>query len=134
MTRWTEAARERRKIYDTAITHIPETEALNFVELFSSLTGDGSLVKAGERRLYDGKLYRANVDLWDTAQNTPAAAPSLWVEIKNPGSEYPDWIQPAGGHDAYKIGDKVTHKGSQWISNAASNVWEPGVHGWDKVT
>lgn len=27
-------------------------------------------------------------------------------------------------------GDKVTHNGGHWISDADSNIWEPGVYGW----
>jgi hypothetical protein len=40
------------------------------------------------------------------------------------------WVQPTGAHDAYNIGDRVTHNGQTWESTAASNVWAPGVFGW----
>ena len=36
----------------------------------------------------------------------------------------------AGAHDAYNIGDKVTHNGKTWVSDVDNNVWEPGVYGW----
>lgn len=45
--------------------------------------------------------------------------------------EYPEWVQPTGAHDAYSIGDKVTHNGKTWESTIANNVWEPGVYGWE---
>lgn len=45
--------------------------------------------------------------------------------------EYPEWVQPTGAHDAYSIGDKVTHNGKQWVSTVDNNVWEPGVYGWE---
>ena len=32
-----------------------------------------------------------------------------------------------------KKGDKVTHNGLRWISEADSNVWEPGVYGWTNI-
>jgi hypothetical protein len=43
---------------------------------------------------------------------------------------YPAWIQPTGGHDAYPLGARVSHNGSNWESTYANNVWEPGVFGW----
>lgn len=43
---------------------------------------------------------------------------------------YPAWSQPAGGHDAYALGDQVTHNAQVWTSTVAANVWEPGVYGW----
>lgn len=55
--------------------------------------------------------------------------PALWVRTST--EEWPEWIQPIGAADAYKIGDKVSHNGAHWISNINGNVWEPGVYGWD---
>lgn len=31
-------------------------------------------------------------------------------------------------------GDKVSHGGGKWVSTVASNVWEPGVYGWEAYT
>ncbi len=47
--------------------------------------------------------------------------------------EFPEWSQPLGAHDAYNLGDKVSHNGKKWVSTAANNVWEPGVYGWEEV-
>lgn len=46
-----------------------------------------------------------------------------------------EWKQPTGAHDAYKKGDRVTHKGETWESTVDANVWEPGVVAglWVKV-
>lgn len=44
------------------------------------------------------------------------------------------WVQPSGVHDAYSVGDRVTHNGKTWESTTDGNVWEPGVYGWDDVT
>ena len=46
---------------------------------------------------------------------------------------YPPWVQPTGAHDAYNLGDKVSHNGSNWESTVAANVWEPGVFGWTQL-
>lgn len=50
-----------------------------------------------------------------------------------PSDEYPEWKQPAGAHDAYAQGAKVSHKGKKWTSDVGGNVWEPGVYGWTEV-
>ena len=61
---------------------------------------------------------------------TPDATPALWVVVSI--DEYPEWAQPAGAHDAYAKGSKVTHNGKKWISSYDANVWEPGVYGWEE--
>ena len=50
-------------------------------ELFSGLKQDGSLIKVGTRINWNGTLKRAAVDLWDTTENTPDNAPTLWEDI-----------------------------------------------------
>ena len=44
-----------------------------------------------------------------------------------------EWAQPTGAHDAYPLDWTVTHGGKTWVSRLMSNVWEPGVTGWDEV-
>lgn len=44
------------------------------------------------------------------------------------------WVQPAGAHDAYALGTLVSHQGTQWRSQIAGNVWQPGVSGWADAT
>jgi hypothetical protein len=51
------------------------------VELYPVLKGGGALVSAGTRINWKGSLKRAAVDLWDTAENTPEAAPTLWEDV-----------------------------------------------------
>ena len=50
-------------------------------EMFDELTGEGALIKVGTRINWHGALKRASVDLWDTEQNTPDAAPTLWEDV-----------------------------------------------------
>lgn len=82
---------------------------------------------------YEGKLYRCNQAHTSQADWTPPSAASLWKEIGDPRAEFPEWSQPFGAHDAYNLGDKVSHNGKKWVSTAANNVWEPGVYGWEEV-
>ena len=67
--------------------------------------------------------------VWEnlTASNVWEPGVSGW---RDPLNEWPAWVQPAGAHDAYQVGAKVTHAGNRWISTAANNVWAPGVFGW----
>ena len=89
--------------------------------------------KAGDIVQDEGQLYRSIHDVKDAGQNTkPSATPSMWTRIGTPLEEFPEWIQPIGAHDAYDQGAKVTHNGKRWVSSAASNVWEPGVYGWEE--
>lgn len=50
-------------------------------ELFGKLKEDGSLVKNGTRINWKGVLKKAAVDLWDTPENNPDNAPTLWADI-----------------------------------------------------
>lgn len=49
--------------------------------------------------------------------------------------EYPEYKQPLGSHDAYKIGDKVTFNGKRYVSLIDGNNWSPSVYpqGWEEV-
>lgn len=50
-------------------------------ELFSEMQYTGSLIKAGTRINWNGDLKRAAVDLWDTKENNPDNAPTLWEDV-----------------------------------------------------
>ena len=94
----------------------------------------GGLIPARSVRRFEGKLYRANVDCWDRADNWPDAAPALWTQITL--DEWPAWVQPTGAHDAYSIGDKVTYNGKRYISQIDGNTTIPGsdARWWQEVT
>src|SRR5699024_2949176 len=42
---------------------------------------DGALIKNGTRINWNGMVKRAAVDLWDTEQNNPDNAPTLWEDL-----------------------------------------------------
>jgi hypothetical protein len=60
----------------------------------------------------------------------PGTQGAGWTDLSPPPSGPQPWVQPTGGHDAYNVGDQVTHNGATWTSTVAANVWEPGVFGW----
>lgn len=49
--------------------------------------------------------------------------------------EYPEYKQPAGAHDAYHVGDKITYNGKKYICKLDNCVWAPDVYpaGWEEV-
>ena len=98
---------------------------------FPHWSGNGVQYLTGMLVQYDGKLYRVIQPHNSQPDWTPDKVPALFVRVSV--EEFPEWVQPTGAHDAYKKGDKVTHNGLRWISEADSNVWEPGVYGWTNI-
>ncbi len=49
-------------------------------------------------------------------------------------NEYPEYVQPTGAHDSYKVGDKVTYNGKKYICKMDNCVWSPDVYpaGWEE--
>ena len=88
----------------------------------------------GQIRRYNGTLYKCVQAHTSQADWTPDTASSLWSKTSDPAEEWPEWSQPVGAHDAYSKGAKVSHKEKHWISTVVSNVWEPGVYGWEEST
>lgn len=88
----------------------------------------------GERVLHDDILYKVLTDHTSQADWTPDAAPSLFAKVLIPDKNViPEWEQPESTNP-YSKGDKVTHNGKTWRSTIDSNVWEPGVYGWEEIT
>ena len=54
---------------------------------------------------------------------------------EQPTEEYPEYKQPTGAHDAYKIGDKITYNGKHYECIFDNCVWNPDEYpsGWKKV-
>ena len=93
----------------------------------------GEVVSVSDVRRYNNKLY-AVIQAHTTQDDwTPDTALSLW-KIYNPketlqGTELiPDFAQPTGAHDAYKIDDKVRFEGKVYESTIDDNVWSPIEH------
>jgi hypothetical protein len=76
-----EQAKELRALIEQGQAGLDDQTASRAPSLSRRLTGDGALVPAGTRINWQGVLKRAAVDLHDTAQNTPDAAPVLWEDI-----------------------------------------------------
>ncbi len=74
-------ARAQRIALLMATPSLDDKVASTAPALFPKLKEDGALVKAGTRINWNGTLKRAAVDLWDTAENNPNNAPTLWEDI-----------------------------------------------------
>ena len=128
---WSERARFLRAMIEQAVASLSDEDALEAVELFPKWqTGVTYILK--DRVRYDGILYECIQEHTSQDDWHPDIVPALWKRVAEPG-EIPEWVQPAGAHDAYNLGDKVRHNGSIWQSTINANVYEPGVYGWDLV-
>lgn len=128
-------ARALRPLIERAAASLSDADALDGVELFPAWEADTEYAR-GVRVRYDGKLYRCEQAHTSQSIYPPDIIPALWTEVAKPG-EIPVWKQPTGAQDAYGNGDKVHYPdadGPVYESIVDSNVWEPGVYGWEVVT
>ena len=119
----------RNLIEQLAIT-LDDATALTGIELFP--TWGLISYSIGDRVQYNGTLYKCIQAHTAQSDWTPDTTPALWTVVTV--EEWPEWVQPAGAHDAYAKDSKVTHNGKKWISSYDANVWEPGVYGWEEQT
>ena len=124
-------AEEIRKAIDTFAANQTDEILIDNMAAFPHWNGDDVQYLTGMLVQYDDKLYRVIQPHNSQPDWTPDKVPALFVRVSV--EEFPEWVQPTGAHDAYKKGDKVTHNGLRWISEADSNVWEPGVYGWTNI-
>lgn len=129
-----ERARQLRAVIETAAVSLDDKTASSGPELFPALTGSGELVAAGTRINWNGALKRAAVDIWDTAENTPDAAPSLWEDIlyRDGVRIIPETITAGLAFAKDELGywgDKL------YKSLLDNNVWTPEAYpaGWELV-
>lgn len=132
MGKWSDAARAIRAIMDRAGLLLTDEQALEVPELFPIWNPNSIAYAVGDRVQYDSKLYSCIQSHTSQESWQPSLTPALWnlVSIE----EWPEWVQPAGAHDAYAKDDRVLHNGKKWISIVDNNVWEPGVYGWNEIT
>ena len=123
-----------RAAMEKAAVSLDDKDASTAATMFPQLKGDGSLIKAGTRVNWRGKVKKAAVDLWDTEQNTPDAAPVLWEDIDyvNGVRKIPEVITVTS---AFAQGEEGWWKGTVYVSLLANNVWTPDAYpnGWEVV-
>ena len=119
----------------TASESLDDKTASTAPEMFGKLKQSGALVKAGTRINWNGVVKKANVDLWDTDENSPENAPDLWSDL--------------AFHDGYRIIPTVftaelafsegetgwwEQDGCYYTANANGTVWTPAEYpsAWTK--
>lgn len=119
-----------REMIVKASISLSDEDALEAIELYPAWK-TGTAYAVDERIRYGETLYRCVQPHTSQDDWTPDNTPALWTVVSL--DEFPEWVQPTGAQDAYRIGDKVSHNDKHWISMVNSNVWMPGVYGWDGV-
>lgn len=116
---------------------LPDEQAALVSALFPAWGGAGVAYAAGDRVLWQGRLYRCVTAHASQPDWAPGEAPSLWARVL-PGQsgEVGEWEQP-DSTEGYAKGDRVTHGGRTWESLVDANVHEPGTDNgaaWRDVT
>lgn len=120
-------ARKLRAYIEKAAISLTDEDALDAVELYPMWKPDTAYT-ADERIRHDGILYRCVQAHTSQTGWEPPVVPALWTVVSL--DEWPEWKQPAGAHDAYMKGDKVSHNGKHWVCDMDYCTYEPGVYGW----
>lgn len=129
-----EKAKLQRQNIILASASLEDKDASKTPELFGKLNQNGELVKAGTRINWNGLLKRAAVDLWDTKENNPDNAPTLWEDIayKEGYRIIPETITAGTAFNKDELG---WWKDTLYKSILDNNVWTPEQHpsGWEEV-
>lgn len=125
-------ARAMRRVIEQGAAALDDRTVSTAPEALPRLRQDGSLIKAGKRVNWNGTIKRAAVDLWDTAENTPDAAPALWEDIgyREGYRIIPETIT-AG--TAFAVDELGWWGGTLYRSLLDANVWTPDANpaGWE---
>ena len=128
-------ARAMRAVIEQAAASLDDKTASTAPALLRQLCQDGKLVSAGARINWGGTVKRAAVDLWDTAENTPDAAPTLWEDIdyRFGYRVIPVTITATA---AFALGELGWWGGKVYKSLLAANVYTPEQYpaGWEEQT
>lgn len=132
MTR--DEAKLLRVLIEQASESLPDKEASQGAVLFPRLKGKGALVPAGTRINWKGVVKRAATDLWDTAENNPDNAPTLWEDLSyRAGIRTIPEVITAGL--AFANGERGWWGDELYESTLDANVWTPAANpaGWRLV-
>lgn len=122
-----------RAIVEQAAESLDDQTVSTAPTLLRKLKQDGKLVSAGTRINWGGTVKRAAVDLWDTADKTPDAAPTLWEDIDyRDGYRVIPSVITAGA--AFALDELGWWGGKLYKSKLAANVYTPEQYpaGWEE--
>ena len=111
-----------------------DATASRAVEFHPVLKRNGDKISVGTRINWNGQLKRASVDLWDTDENNPDNAPSLWEDInyRNGYRVIPETITTG---TAFALNECGWWGETLYKSILDNNVWTPEANasGWEVV-
>ena len=124
-----------RAIVEQAAASLDDKTASEAPTLFPRLKRDGSLIRAGTRICHNGEIKKAAVDLWDTAENSPDKATTLWetLDYKDGYRIIPETITVT---TAFSKGEKGWWTDEKlYESKVDSNVYTPAQYAdnWTEV-
>lgn len=101
--------------------------------IYPTLKGNGALIKAGTRINHGGRLLRATVDLWDSPENAPEVAHTLWEEI-NYREGYRIIPEVITASSAFALDELGWWEDELYRSLLSANVYTPSAYpsGWKK--
>lgn len=130
-----ENARVQREAILAAVPSLDDKVASTAADLFPKLKEDGALIPSGTRINWNGTLKRAAVDLWDTVENNPDNAPTLWedIEYRNGYRFIPDVITATL---AFKLDECGWWQDKLYKSLRDGNTYPPSVtpEWWELVS
>lgn len=126
-----QAAEHLRRAVQLLAGQLEDEQALEIPSVFPAWTPGtwykiGTLLTFGGNAVGDPQLYRVAQGHTAQADWLPEDTPALYTAIGLTSSGYPVWAQPTGAHDAYNVGDIVSHQGALYESLIDGNTTEPG--------
>ena len=129
-----EEARKFRKAMLNIAPTLEDAQASTAPDMFPRMKYNGSLIPAKTRINWHGKLKRSAVDIWDTEQNDPDNAPTLWDDIayRDGFRIIPEVITATL---AFSEGEHGWWGDTLYRSKANGNVYTPAVYpaNWEEV-
>lgn len=122
------------KMLASQVVALDDEAALEVIALFPTWESMlGKSVITGERYYYNNKLYKVVQTHTVQSNWTPNSTAALFTEVSV--EEFPEFVQPTGSHNAYKIGDQVTYNGVHYKSLIDNNVYSPEAYpqGWEVI-
>ena len=117
---------------------LPDMEASREPGLTRGMRYDGSLIPEGTRINWGGMLKRAAVDLWDTLEENPDNAPTLWEDVlyRDGIRVIPEVITAGLAFSEGELGwwGEVLMRST--LPGEGTNVWTPEEYpeAWEPVT
>ena len=105
------------------VDELEEDELLGMIDLYESYE-IGKSYQADDTFKYEGKLYKVIQEHTSQENWIPSELPALYLNLM-PNNVIPEWVQPTGGHDSYKNGDKVIFNDKVYESIIDNNTWSP---------